>query len=298
MAENKTAKQRGMGRGLDAILGNFTPDNSVVSAQSPSRIKETEFTEIKITLIDANPWQPRNEFEAEALQELSNSIKAHGLIQPVTVRPTSSGRYQLIAGERRLRACKIAGLTSIAAYIRSASDVQMLEMGLIENIQRKDLNPIEIALSFQRLIEECNLKQDELSEKVHKSRPVVTNYLRLLKLCPEVQKNICHGELTMGHAKAIAGIADRQLQIGLAQKVITLGLSVHQLEDTIKKINTPTTIKPKTKLPTHWLAEAKTIATQYNTKVDIKRNLKGKGSINLQFTNDKELQRLLDMLKK
>lgn len=298
MAENKTTKQRGMGRGLDAILGNFTPDSSVVSAQSPSRIKEIEFTEIKITLIDANPWQPRNEFEAEALQELSNSIKEHGLIQPVTVRPTSSGRYQLIAGERRLRACKIAGFTSIAAYIRSASDVQMLEMGLIENIQRKDLNPIEIALSFQRLIEECNLKQEDLSEKVHKSRPVVTNYLRLLKLCSEVQKDICNGELTMGHAKVIAGIADRRLQIELAEKVKSLGLSVHQLEDIIKKMNTPATSKTKIKLPALWAAEAKTLAGQYHTKVDIKMNLKGKGSINLQFSNDKELQRLLDMLKK
>ena len=152
MTNNKNPKQRGMGRGLDAILGISNPDNSIVSRQSPSRIKENEFTEININLIDANPWQPRNDFEDEALQELCLSIKEHGLIQPVTVRSAKNGRYQLIAGERRLRACKMAGFTAIAAYIRSASDMQMLEMGLIENIQRKDLNPIEIALSFQRLI--------------------------------------------------------------------------------------------------------------------------------------------------
>ncbi|MBO4581709.1 MAG: ParB/RepB/Spo0J family partition protein [Bacteroidales bacterium] len=298
MTNNKNPKQRGMGRGLDAILGISNPDNSIVSRQSPSRIKENEFTEININLIDANPWQPRNDFEDEALQELCLSIKEHGLIQPVTVRSAKNGRYQLIAGERRLRACKMAGFTAIAAYIRSASDMQMLEMGLIENIQRKDLNPIEIALSFQRLINECNLKQEELSAKVAKSRPVITNYLRLLKLCTPVQQYICEGKISMGHAKALAGITDGDIQKTLAEKIISMGLSVRQAEEMAKKAGTSALKKTKIKLPAHFVGEEKKLAAQYKTKVNIKRNIKGKGSINLHFSSDNELERLLFQLTK
>ena len=294
MAENKKS---GLNRGLSSLL----PDESIVNINSPSRIQETTFSEIKLSLIDTNPWQPRSEFEENALIELAESIKTNGLIQPITVRVEKNGRYQLIAGERRLRASKMAGLDTIAAFIRTANDMQMLEMGLVENIQRKDLNPIEIAVSFQRLMNECNLKQDELATKVSKSRSLIANYLRLLKLSTPVQKQICEGQISMGHAKMLASLDDIDQQKEIAEKIITDGLSVRQLENLIKKINQDKNAeKKKTKiaLPQHLVAVRQNLSAYYKSDIKINRNAKGKGHIVFEFKNDKDLERLLDLLKK
>jgi ParB family chromosome partitioning protein len=302
MEEKKPAKKGGLGQGLSALLGNYNPpDESVVKADSPSRIKTSDLTKIDIQLIDANPWQPRNEFEEEALNELAESIKNHGLIQPITVRKGKNGRYQLIAGERRLRASKLAGLTEIPAYIRSASDMQMLEMGLIENIQRKDLNPIEVALSFQRLLDECNIRQDELADKVSKSRPVISNYLRLLKLYPPVQKAVTSGQITMGHAKMLATVEDESQQVSILDKIVYEELSVRQVEELMRKLNQESSKRQKpTKiaLPHHIQTVKTSLKKMYNTDIDIKRNLKGKGNITIAFKSDEEFNRIIEMLQK
>ena len=292
--DEKKGQKKALGQGLSALLGSYTPDASIVSPDSPSRIKEAEQTKIQIDLIDANPWQPRTDFEEEALQELAQSIKIHGLIQPVTVRKTETGRYQLIAGERRLRASKIAGLKEIPAYIRTANDMQVLEMGLIENIQRHDLNPIEIALSFQRLLVECNIRQEDLSTVVFKSRSVISNHLRLLKLCPEVQAAVSKREITMGHAKMLAAEEDKKIQLAVLDKIRTEELSVRQVEDLMRKLKqseekTQVTI---VSLPQHIQVLRSSLKDVLNTKVDIKRNLKGKGSILISFSSDEELEKI------
>jgi len=302
MEEKKPTKKGGLGQGLSALLGDYNPpDESVVKADSPSRMKTSDLSKIDIELIDVNPWQPRNEFEETALNELADSIKNHGLIQPITVRKGKNGRYQLIAGERRLRASKLAGLTDITAYIRTASDMQMLEMGLIENIQRKDLNPIEVALSFQRLLDECNIRQDELADKVSKSRPVITNYLRLLKLYPPVQKAVSTGQITMGHAKMLASVEDESQQVSILDKIVYEELSVRQVEELMRKLNqeSSTRQKPtKIALPQHVQTVKSSLKKLYNADIDIKRNLKGKGNIVISFKSDEEFERIIELLRK
>lgn len=290
-----------LGRGLGALLGG-NPDISVVAPQSPSRIQEKEFEKIKISLIDTNPFQPRTDFNEEALNELVESIKTQGVIQPITVRKIEGGRYQLIAGERRMRACKLAGFDTIIAYVRTADDVQMLEMGLIENLQRQDLNPIEIALSFQRLMNECDLKQEELSNRVAKSRPMIANYLRLLKLATPAQKAICERKITMGHGKILAALDDVDIQTDILNKVIAEELSVRQLESLVKNIKDKeennNVQKVKITLPAHLKEAQKELTNYYNTKVAIKRNINGKGCITINFQGEQELQQLLERLKK
>lgn len=301
MEEKKPTKKRGLGQGLDALLKNYNPpDETVVAADSPSRIKTSNLNQIDIDLIDTNPWQPRTEFEEEALEELAESIKAHGLIQPVTVRAMDNGRYQLIAGERRLRASKLANLKEIPAYIRTANDMEMLAMGLIENIQRKDLNPIEIALSFQRLLDECNIRQEDLANRLSKSRSVITNYLRLLKLCLPVQSAIAQGKITMGHAKMLATMEDEKLQIAILDRIVYEELSTRQVEELMRKINRPEERQRETKigLPHHFQAVKTMLKQTYATDVDIKRNLKGKGNIIITFKSDDEFERISEMLQK
>ena len=302
MEEKKPTKKGGLGQGLSALLGDYNPpDESVVKADSPSRIKTSDLSKIDIELIDVNPWQPRNEFEENALSELSNSIKNHGLIQPITVRKGENGRYQLIAGERRLRASKLAGLKEITAYIRTASDMQMLEMGLIENIQRKDLNPIEVALSFQRLLDECNIRQDELATRVSKSRPVISNYLRLLKLYPAVQKAVIDGLITMGHAKMLASVEEESQQLSILDKIVYEELSVRQVEELMKTLNQESSNRQKpTKisLPQHIQTAKSSLKKMYSTDIDIKRNLKGKGNIVISFKSDEEFARIIELLQK
>lgn len=293
--------KRGLGQGLSALLGDYNPPNeSVVAADSPSRMKMSDLTKIDITLIDVNPWQPRTEFEENSLQELSESIKRHGLIQPITVRKIKGGRYQIISGERRVRASKLALLTEIPAYIRTASDMEMLEMGLIENIQREDLNPIEVALSFQRLLDECNLRQEDLANRVSKSRSVITNYLRLLKLYPPVQTAIVEGKITMGHAKMLASIEEEERQTAILNRVVKEELSVRQVEELMRKYNQPDNQQKPKKigLPHHFQTVKNSLKNTFNTTVEIKRNLKGKGNIVIAFKSDEEFERIIGILKK
>ena len=297
---NAIQKKKALGRGLSALISTSTPTNEVVALDSPSRIETNNIDNINIDTIDANPWQPRTEFESIALQELSDSIKTHGLIQPITVRKTENGRYQLISGERRLRASTLANLTEIPAYIRSVNDQQMIEMALVENIQRENLNSIEIALCYQRLIDECQLTQDQLSEKVGKNRSTITNFLRLLKLSSTVQLAVRDNKISMGHAKIIAGLTSADKQEELCKQIIENELSVRSTELLAKKMNENNVQQTKTKinLPEDFSHSKKELAHTLNAKVEISRNIKGKGSIQIGFKNDEDFRRLIGILKK
>src|ERR1700712_4338929 len=236
-------KRNALGRGLSALLNDSTEVNQTTRTTTNNNVASQpqvndmgSVNEIRISEIEVNPYQPRTEFDEQALNELADSIRLQGLIQPITVRKVNAHAYQLISGERRLRASKLAGLKQIPAYIRTANDQQMLEMALIENIQREDLNAIEVALSFQRMIEECNLKQEELGDRVSKNRSTVTNYLRLLKLPPTIQASIRDGQLSMGHARALITIEDPAKQLYLHQHIIQQGLSVRKVEELVREM--------------------------------------------------------------
>ena len=298
MSEKKNST-KGLGRGLSALLGNLPPDESVVGSNSPSRIKTSEVCFIPVDTIITNPWQPRNNFEENSLQELSDSIKQYGIIQPITVRGTDDGKYQLISGERRVRAAMMAGLIQIPAYIRTATDLQLIEMALIENIQREDLNPIEIALSLQRLIDEFNITQESLASKVAKSRSVVTNYLRLLKLSTHVQLAVCNHQISMGHARALVVIDDEAQQEKILQRIIDENLSVRQVEDLLRRMQKQSSNKPiKVGLPKHLQLMKQSLSLNLNTKIDIKYNIKGKGSLIINFKSDEDLNRILSLIQK
>src|SRR5690606_28665149 len=247
-------RKTGLGKGLGALLN----DSVDIPAKSNQQVEEAplvtssvinttkengSISHVRVEEISVNPFQPRTEFDPVALQELAESIILQGLIQPITVRKISDGNYQLISGERRLRASRLAGLTEIPAYIRTANDQQMLEMALIENIQRENLNAIEVALSFQRMIEECNLKQEELGERVSKNRSTVTNYLRLLKLPPVIQAGIRDGQISMGHARALINVGEVEKQLYVYQEIIEKGLSVRMAEILVRNIQQQS--KPK-----------------------------------------------------
>ena len=255
--------------------------------------------EIRIAEIEVNPFQPRTDFDEQALQELSESIKLQGLIQPITVRRVNAHSYQLISGERRLRASKLAGLTQIPAYVRTANDQQMLEMALIENIQRENLNAIEVALSFQRMIEECNLKQEQLGERVSKNRSTVTNYLRLLKLPPTIQASIRDGALSMGHARALIGVDDPAKQLFIHQHIIKEGLSVRKVEELVRDMQ-KLPVKKEGKQPEpiayHLQKIEDDLASKFSTRVKLKVNGKGNGTIEIPFLSEDDLGRILEML--
>src|SRR3990170_3675900 len=235
------SKKKALGRGLSALLSDNTPEDKLdVDIQSPAippGSPVSGIAEIPIEEIEVNPFQPRTHFDQEALQELSESIKVHGIIQPITVRRLTTNQYQLISGERRFHASRLAGLKTIPAYIRSANDQQMLEMALIENIQRENLNAIEIALSYQRLISECSLKQDELGERVGKNRATVTNYLRLLRLPPDIQIAVRDNKLSMGHARAIINVENPDKQLYIFKKTLEEDLSVRKVEELVRKMS-------------------------------------------------------------
>ena len=299
--DKEKKEKKGLGRGLDALLGDsFNVGSGVVNPNSPSRIKSGNITRIPLDAIDTNPWQPRNSFEEEALRQLSASIKEHGLIQPITVRQLDNGRYQLISGERRVRASKLAGLTQITAYVRTADDMQMLEMALIENIQRQDLNPIEIALSLQRLQDECQITQEDLAARVSKSRSAVTNYLRLLKLSEPVQMALCGQQITMGHARALV-VATPEQQQALLDEIVAKELSVRETEDLLRrwqqKQTEPAPAKAKARLPQTYQEAKKVLAGKYQTVVKIQRDAQGKGHLTFSFKSDEELDRILSLLK-
>ncbi len=294
------AKKQALGRGLSALLS--APDTDIVSRDSRGTTVVGAIAQIKLTQIEANPFQPRTEFEEIALQELCDSIKVHGIIQPITVRKINADKYQLISGERRFRASKMAGLTEIPAYIRIATDVQMLEMALVENIQRENLNSIEVALSYQALMDECNLTQEQLSEKVGKNRSTITNYLRLLKLPAEVQLDIRDEKISMGHARAIINIDTPEKQIDIVRQIIEKDLSVREVETLVREMNVSPVIKQKIKknatLPIPHQSFSNFYAQKLNTKIEVKRNKKGKGSILIHFSSDKDFERILAELEK
>jgi ParB family chromosome partitioning protein len=297
-------KKRVLGKGLSALLDdtehvNNNHNSPAAVSASPEVNSMGSVNEIKVDEIEVNPFQPRTEFDEQALQELSDSIKLQGLIQPITVRRVNAHKYQLISGERRFRASKLAGLTQIPAYIRTANDQQMLEMALIENIQRENLNAIETALSFQRMIDECNLKQEELGERVSKNRSTVTNYLRLLKLPPAIQASIRDGAISMGHARALLGIESPSDQLYVHQLIIKQELSVRKVEEMVRNIQ---------KQPGNKSAKAMTgvsyqvqkiqddLASKFSAKVKLKVGSQGSGSIEIPFLSEDDLNRILEML--
>ena len=285
-------KRNALGRGLGALIegGETTPGIAPVS------------NEVSIQDIEANPFQPRIHFDEEALQDLASSIKELGIIQPITLRRTENGRYQIIAGERRYRAAKIAGLQSIPAFIREAGDESMLEMALVENIQREDLDAIEIALSYQRLIDECKLTQELLSEKVGKKRSTISNYLRLLRLPAVIQKAIREEEISMGHARALINIDEPETQIMIYRQVVKYDFSVRKTEEIVRKISSEDGdgMPPKktTPFPDEYQALKNHLSKYFNTGVVFKINEIGKGKIEIPFGDQKELERIIGIFDK
>lgn len=298
-------RKTGLGRGLSALLDDSDSAHPQKNAINP--VSETEqktqsgnIGHIKISEIATNPYQPRSEFDQVALNELADSIRVQGLIQPITVRKAAGGNYQLISGERRLRASKLAGLTEIPAYVREANDQQMLEMALIENIQRENLNAIEVALSFQRMLEECNLKQEQLGERVGKNRSTVTNYLRLLKLPPAIQISIRDQKISMGHARALISVEETDKQLFIHQEIIDKGLSVRKVEELVRSINS-LQLKPKSAgqpvgVSFEYQKLQKDLASRFATKVKLKVGENGKGAIEIPFVSDDDLSRILELL--
>ncbi len=290
------AKKNALGRGLDALIDT----SSAVSNHDNQR----EPNEIDINLIEANPYQPRSTFDEEALAELADSIKELGVIQPITVRVLESGKYQLISGERRLRASKLAGLTQIPAYTRIADDQGMLEMALVENIQREDLNAIEVAISYQRLMDECNLTQDLLSQRVGKKRSTVANYTRLLNLPAKIQLGIRDEKISMGHARALLALKDDDTQLMIFDQILKYDFSVRRVEDIIRELNNEDKAevkKVKKKVPAtaeDYLQLQKHLSACFATNVDFKRAARGNGKIVIPFKDDNELERIIAILDK
>lgn len=291
------AKKQALGRGLSALLAINESDDLATDENTGTVVGA--IASIPVDSIETNPFQPRTDFEEEALESLMFSIKQQGIIQPITVRKTGHDKYQLISGERRLRASKMAGLTEIPAYIRIATDHQMLEMALVENIQRENLNAIEIALSYQALIDECNLTQEQLSEKIGKNRTTITNYLRLLKLPAEVQLDIRDDKITMGHARAIITLDNPEQQLFITKQIVEKGLSVREVEKMVRIIVNPDDKKNKrTKetLPDIYNDFKNKLSTKFESKIEIKRNNRGKGNITINFNSDKDFERILKLL--
>ncbi len=286
---------RALGRGLDKILGS--PETDITSKDISGDFVAGAIAEIDINLIETNPFQPRTEFDETALRELAQSIKEQGVIQPVTVRKLGYNKYQLISGERRLRASKMAGLSKIPAFIRVANDEQMLELALIENIHRENLNAIEVAISYQRLIDECSLTQEEVSEKVGKSRSAVANFLRLLKLPPEIQLAIRDGHISMGHARALININDKEEQLKLLQQIIMEEMTVRQTEEMADKAKGKADKERKQTnfIPEHFKSKIKTLSQTLNTKVKVKRDIKGHGSVVIDFKDEAEFDRIMEL---
>ena len=292
-------KKSALGRGLSAILES--PETDITSKDISGNYVVGAIANLAIDKIEANPFQPRDRFEEEALKELSDSIREQGIIQPVTVRKLGYDKYQLISGERRYKACKLAGLEEIPCYIRVANDEQMLELALIENIHRQDLNSMEIAISYKRLLDECQITQEKLSERIGKNRTTITNYMRLLKLPPKVQLALRNEQISMGHARAIINLDDEHIQNKIVDEIIKNGLSVRDVEQLAKDTNHLKSGEPKTAttiLPEkHKMARAK-LVENFNAKVDIKTNTKGKGSIVISFNSENEFDRILSILNK
>lgn len=295
-------KKRALGRGLSALLENADTDitTSYKPAAEPKAVAGS-ISEIPVTSIEENPFQPRTQFTQEALEELSQSIKIHGLIQPMTVRKLGNDRYQIISGERRWRASKLAGLETVPAYIRIADDQSMLEMALIENIQRENLDAIEIAISYERLIEECKLSQEDMAERVGKKRSTVTNYLRLLKLPDTIQLGIRERKIGMGHARALLSIDDKELQKLIFEKIVAENLSVRKVEDLVKfnsdDVEEAQKSKSKSLVSNEEKGIAKDLGLSYGNRVSITKTNSGSGKLVFHFKNDHDLNSLIKKLK-
>ena len=301
-------QQRGLGKGLGALLGGDTDlirkpvgyVNKQVVTETKIQTQDTaDIMRIPVDLIEPNPYQPRKSFDQEALEELADSIRTLGLIQPITVRRKSDSRYQIISGERRFRACRLAGLDMIPAYIRDTNDQGMLEMAIVENIQREDLDPIEVAMSYQRLIEECSLTQEQMAIRVGKKRASVTNYLRLLKLPAKIQHDLKVGLLSVGHAKVLLGIEDLKVQEYLCDLVIKEGMSVRQLEEKIAKLAEPKKkAEPESQdLPDEYFKVLELVGKYFENNISLKRSGNGKGSMTIHFSSDDEVKRFLKALE-
>ena len=282
-----------MGRGLGSIL----PDIDIDAAKGGT--VAASISEIPIAKIMANPYQPRKEFDKESLEELAQSIRQQGVITPITVRRMPDGSYQLIAGERRMRASQLAGLKVIPAYVRVATDVQMMEMALVENIQRADLNAMEVALGYKALLEECRLTHDQLSEKVGKNRSTITNYLRLLNLPAETQLALSNDKISMAHARALAGVEDAERHLEILHAIIERDLSVHQTEQMIKTAKKPTvkTVKRRGDLPKQHLDAQTRLKDRLQSVVEIKRSQRGKGTMTISFNSDADFERIMKLLE-
>lgn len=309
---SKQTKRPALGRGLSALLSDSATDITSRYGHDTENTTVGSVATIRLTQIETNPFQPRNTFEQEALNELAESIKQLGIIQPVTVRKISTDKYQLIAGERRFRASQLAGLTEIPAYIRIANDQSMLEMAIVENVQRQDLDAIEVALSYQRLLDECKLTQEQLAEKMGKSRSNVANFLRLLRLPDAVQAALIARKITMGHARALLSLSDADKQHMLLELILRDDLSVRSVEEWVKDPESITLDNAENRelgvekvlIPRIKAAELSSehnkihqgLTERFGKKVALKCSDKGPGKIILSFKNDQELQKLVDLL--
>ncbi|GMQ29413.1 ParB/RepB/Spo0J family partition protein [Algoriphagus confluentis] len=301
MSNQKPNRKNALGRGLGALLEDSPAKNK--SEEILPEVVKTGIFEIPLSEIQVNPFQPRTHFDKDALEELAESIRVQGIIQPITVRKLAPNEFQLISGERRFQASKIAGLTQIPAYVRTANDQQMLEMALIENIQRENLNAMEIAHSYQRLLAECNLKQEELGDRVGKNRTTVNNYLRLLKLPPTIQAAIRDQQLSMGHARALINVESVDKQLAIFKKAVEEELSVRKVEALVKAINSSEhpksekspALDPVRKYEMNKIQQR--LASHFGTKVALKANEKNKGEIKIPFNSATDLNRILEILE-
>lgn len=296
----KVIKKQALGRGLSALLKD--PENDIKSASDKNADKVVgNIIELEIDVIEINPFQPRSNFNEESLKELAISIKELGVIQPITVRKLDFNKYQLISGERRLRASTLVGLTTVPAYIRIANDNESLVMALVENIQRHDLDPIEIALSYQRLIDEIGLTQEQMSDRVGKKRSTIANYLRLLKLDPIIQTGIRDGFISMGHGRAIINVEDLDIQTDIYQKIVSKNLSVRDTEALVKNYHESLKPKPEGKPKTSSFeieeTQKKVFTNYFGNKVDVKVTANGKGKITIPFQSEADFNRIIELIK-
>jgi len=287
--DQSTTKRSALGRGLGALIQDARYEKKDIIAAG-------SINEIEVEKIEPNPFQPRTHFDEDSLIDLASSIKELGIIQPITLRKVDENKYQIISGERRFKASKLAGLTKIPAYVRDANDQGLIEMALVENIQREDLNPIEIALSYHRLIEECSITQENLSERVGKSRSVITNFLRLLKLPAEIQVALRDKKISVGHGRALITIEDAQERLKLFFRIVNEHLSVRDVEEAVRNLNAEAEKVSGVKhskqiaLPQQYISLKKTLADQFKTKIEFKRSDDGKGKIVIPFASDEELE--------
>jgi len=291
---NKTdmAKKNALGRGLGALIEDM--------AHEDARTTPASIDEVAVDDIETNPWQPRSQFDEESLVELADSIREIGIVQPITVRLTDNNKYQLITGERRYRAARLLNLKTIPAYIRLADDQNMLEMALVENIQREDLNAIEVAISYQRLLDECDLTQENLSERIGKNRATISNYLRLLRLPAEIQLGIKDRAISMGHARALLGLEDPKVQLRIYTQAVQNDMSVRKIEELVRKAQASQTQEQKeTVQKTEEYKELKNhLSRHFGTNVSFKRSNNGSGKIVIPFRTDEELERIIAVLDK